>query len=119
MSTTFDVYEHYRRSERLFELRDYTGAAALLERLLAETSLDPSLAGHGVLDARLLLARAYFHAAMLHRAEEAARAVLAEDPTEAYAALLLARTLQRLSRPDEAARAMALATALGAPGTGD
>jgi Flp pilus assembly protein TadD len=66
---------------------------------------------------RLLLARAYYHSAQLGRAETAARAVLADDPTDDYAALLLARTLERSSRKDEAAGALRVATALGAPGT--
>ena len=67
--------------------------------------------------ARLLLARAYYHSAQLRRAEETTRSILRDDPVDAYAALLLARTLERSGRRDEAARALALATALGAPGT--
>lgn len=116
-------YEQYHRAGRQFELKDYYGAARTLETLLMDVASDDSDdsagdgAGHGLTHARLLLARAYYHSAQLGRAETAARAVLAESPTDAYAALLLARTLERAARPDEAREAMRLATALGAPGT--
>ena len=43
------------------------------------------------------------------------RALLADDPTDAYASLLLARTLERGSRHDEARAAFRVAEALGAP----
>jgi Tfp pilus assembly protein PilF len=110
-----ELYDRYRWAQDLFAHRDYRTSARVLEALLAE--LDGLDAGHAVTEARLLLARAYFHSAQLRRAEATARDVLAEDPTEAYAALLLARTLERGSRHAEAARAMSLAAALGAPGT--
>lgn len=110
-------YERFRWAEGQFEDRDYRGAARTLEALLADVERAPENVGHPVTEVRLLLARAYFHSAQLRRAEEAARALLADDPTEAYAAQLLARTLQRASRLDEARQAMKLAAALGAPGT--
>jgi Flp pilus assembly protein TadD len=110
-------YERFRWAEGQFEDRDYRGAARTLEALLADIEREPEQAGHTVTDVRLLLARAYYHSAQLRHAEEAARALLADNPTEAYAALLLARTLQRANRPDEARQAMNLAAALGAPGT--
>ena len=112
-----DLYDRYHRATRQFDLRDYLGAAKTLEALLMDLAADPDGAGHGLTEARLLLARAYYHSAQLGRAEKAARAVLSDDPTEAYAALLLARTLERAARPDEAREALRLATALGAPGT--
>jgi Flp pilus assembly protein TadD len=111
------LYEQYHRADRQFALRDYLGAARTLERLLMDLASDDAGAGHPVTHVRLLLARAYYHSAQLGRAEAAARAVLAEAPTDEYAALLLARTLERASRTDEAREAMRLATALGAPGT--
>ena len=111
--TTTAHFRDYRRATSLFDARDYRGAAQVLERLLAD--LEPSDLGHGTAAARLLLARAYFHSAQLRRAEETARAVLADDPVEPYAALLLARTLERAGRADEATRARALADALNAP----
>ncbi|WP_139984205.1 hypothetical protein [Nocardioides litoris] len=111
-------YDLYHRAERQFELQDYLGAARTIERLLMDCAGDDGEpVGHGLTHARLLLARAYYHSAQLGRAEAAARAVLAEAPTDEYAALLLARTLERASRPEEAAEAMRVATALGAPGT--
>ncbi|MDO9456193.1 hypothetical protein [Nocardioides sp.] len=110
-------YELYHRADRQFDLRDYLGAAKTLETLLTDLAADDEGPGHGTAHARLLLARAYYHSAQLGRAETAARAVLAESPTDAYAALLLARTLERGSRHDGARDALRLATALGAPGT--
>ena len=53
-------------------------------------------------DAPLLLARSYYHSAQLGRAEAAARALVEADPTDVYAVLLLARTLQRRGRHAEA-----------------
>lgn len=118
-----DFYERFREAELLFAVRDYRTAASRLERLLADlaegaegTSEGPGEVLHGVSGARELLARAYYHSAQLGRAEAAARELLAGDPTDAYAALLLARTLQRQSRPDEADRVYRRAAALGAPG---
>ncbi|WP_426247463.1 hypothetical protein [Nocardioides sp. LHG3406-4] len=109
-----NTYESFRRAEDLFAHRDYRGAARVLEELVAEAAYQP--VGHALTDARTLLARAYFHSAQLRRAEEASRALLAEDPTHAYAALLLAFTLRRAGRRDEAERAMTMANALGAQG---
>lgn len=109
-----EYYERFRWAQSLFEHRDYLTAARVLEELLADAA-DGS-AGHGLASARELLARAYFHSGQLGRAEATARALLAEDICDAYAALLLARTLERGSRHEEADRAFALAAALGAPG---
>ncbi len=68
---------------------------------------------HGTSDLRLLLARAYFHSAQLGRAEATLARIIAEAPTDAYAHLLLGRTLQRSGRHEEAARPLALAEVLG------
>jgi predicted Zn-dependent protease len=102
-------YDLFRLAEDQFGEKDYYGAVATLERLLGE-SADT---GHGLAAARELLARAYFHAAMLDKAEAASRALLDEEPDNGYAALLLGRTLQRQSRPEEAERMLARAEALG------
>ena len=102
----------FRWAEDLFAQRDYRGAAKVLEELIVAASAEVDL--HGLADARTLLARSYFHSAQLRRAEETARQLLAADPTDAYAALLLARTLERGNRRDEAAPYRSLATALGA-----
>ncbi len=115
-----DTYERYHRASRQFDLGDYLSAARGLEALLMDVAVedaDNEGPGHGLTHVRLLLARAYDHSAQLGRAEKTARAVLSESPTDAYAALLLARTLERASRKEEAREAMRLAAALGAPGT--
>lgn len=101
----------FRSAEELFARRDYRGAAKALEELIASASEESDL--HGLADARTLLARSYFHSAQLRRAEATARELLTDDPTDAYAALLLARTLERGNRRDEAAPYRSLATALG------
>ncbi|MGA4670955.1 tetratricopeptide repeat protein [Propionibacteriaceae bacterium Y1923] len=108
-----DPYGRFRWAETLFERKQYREAARELQALLAEVSDDLEVR-HGLLDARLLLARAQYHAAHLTRAEETCRAILDDHPTEAYAALLLGRALQRQSRKDEAAAVLARARALGA-----
>jgi hypothetical protein len=108
-------YDRYRWAEDLFAHRDYRGAARVLEALLDEAAERPDDVGHGLAEPRLLLARAYYHSAQLRRAEATVRALLADHPTDAYAALLLARTLERGSRHDEAGAAFRVAEALGAP----
>ncbi|WP_144857008.1 tetratricopeptide repeat protein [Marihabitans asiaticum] len=114
-------YEHYQRAQDYFADEAYLDAARELEELftdLAELSEDDDtstrdVAGHGLSEARLLLARAYYHSAQLGRAERAARDVIAEDPQDAYAHLLLGRTLTRAGRADEARGPLRLAELLG------
>jgi len=112
-----EFYDRYRWAEILFAERDYRTAARELESLLTDIDTTDDKPRHGLGEARLLLARSYYHAALLPKAERVARDLLADDPVDGYAALLLARTLERTSRHDEAQRMMTLATALGAPGT--
>jgi predicted Zn-dependent protease len=64
------------------------------------------------LAARLLLARAYFHSAQLGRAELALRELIARAPTDAYAHLMLRRTLQRQNRHAEAAGPLRIAAVM-------
>jgi Flp pilus assembly protein TadD len=109
------LYDRFRWAQALFELRDYRGAATTLEGVLAEAGD----VRHGLDDARLLLARAYFHSAQLGRAEEVARGILEDEPEHDYAALLLGRTLQRVGRHEEARRYLTRAAVLGAPGLDD
>ncbi|MFV0428269.1 MAG: tetratricopeptide repeat protein [Arachnia sp.] len=78
-----------------FERRDYGAAVGYLCDILEEHP--------GNAEARELLARAYYHRASLPHAEEQLRIILDRDPTDEYATLLLARTLERQSRHDEAA----------------
>lgn len=107
-------YDRYRWAEDLFSHRDYIRAAKVLEELLAEAGERPDDVGHDVAEVRLLLARAFYHSAQLRRAEATVRDLLEDHPTDAYAALLLARTLERGSRHEEARAAFRVAEALGA-----
>ena len=115
---TVETYEEFvhpegttaRRWERAglyFEARDYAEAARILADIVDEVP--------GQVAPRLLLARAYYHSAQLQRAEEQLREVIACDPAEHYAALMLGRTLQRQGRYDEARPWLRMAAAL----TGD
>jgi Flp pilus assembly protein TadD len=87
------------------ELGQWIEAAEVLADLVAD---EPDAA-----NARLLLARAYFHSAQLGRAEAQARTLVEANPADGYAQLLLGRALARQSRHDEAAGPLKLATALG------
>lgn len=98
----------YAHAHGLFDAAEYQAAAALLADLAVEVPDD--------LAVRLLLARAYYHSAQLHRAESVTRTVLDDDPANAYAHLLLGRTLERQSRHDEAAGPLRLAAAMGLVG---
>lgn len=98
---------HYALGERYLEAGDYRGAIRELVDVVDQT---PDEIG-----VRMLLARAYFHAALLAPAEEHLREVLDRDPTESYAHLMLARTLERRSRHDEAVKHRRIVAAL----TGD
>jgi Flp pilus assembly protein TadD len=110
MLERLDTYDAYRWAVDLFEHRDYYRAAEVLQHVV---DADPGASGLG--EVRELLARSYYHSAQTGRAAEAARDLLAHEPTNAYAALLLARSLERRSRRDEADSARRLAVALGAP----
>ncbi len=117
-------------AQGLFERGDHAAAATALAGLVADLeALDrprpadgepilldelPETAPlHGTAELRLLLARAYFHSAQLGRAEAVLVRLVEEEPTDAYAHLLLGRTLQRAGRRAEAARPLALAEILG------
>jgi predicted Zn-dependent protease len=86
--------ERWERAGLLFEAKDYAGAARLLVAVVEQAP--------GQTAPRLLLARAYYHTAQLRRAEEQLREVIARDPVEHYAHLMLGRTLQRQGRHEEA-----------------
>ena len=91
--TTFDRWE---RANARFEARDYIGAAQLLAAVVDEAPEQTA--------SRLLLARAYYHSAQLRRAEEQLRELIERNPVEHYAHVLLARTLERQGRHEEAVR---------------
>ncbi|MCD0447625.1 tetratricopeptide repeat protein [Actinocorallia sp. API 0066] len=93
-ATTGAPADRWERATAFFTAKDYRSAIELLTPLAEEFP--------GQVATRLLLARAYFHSAQLRRAEAELRAVLDLDPTEAYAHLMLGRTLQRQSRDAEA-----------------
>ena len=106
-----DMAERYERARGLFEHGEYQAAAEALAVLVDESLLEPPL--HGTTELRLLLARSYFHSAQLGRAERVTRAVLADVPDDAYANLVLGRTLQRQGRHAEAKPHLAMAELLG------
>jgi Tfp pilus assembly protein PilF len=97
----------YGLGQQYFDERRYRDA---VRELLPVVEATPEDVG-----TRMLLARAYFHAALLKPAEEHLLEVLEREPTEAYAHLMLARTLERQSRHDEAGKHRRIAAAL----TGD
>jgi hypothetical protein len=108
MLARLDAYDAWRWAVDLFDHRDYYAAATVLQHLVDTHPHEAELG-----EARELLARSYYHAALLDRAVDAARDLLDRDPCHAYAALLLTRALQRSSRHDEAAAARRLADVLG------
>jgi predicted Zn-dependent protease len=99
-----DLYERYERAQVFFDARNYATACRLLVDVV---EAEPS---H--LASRELLARAYYHSAALNRAEEQLRIIIERDPTEAYAHLMLGRTLERLGRPAEAAAHLRMASVM-------
>ena len=78
-------HDRWVRAQRLFGDRAYREATVLLKELVS----DPQTVdfGHGLIDVRLLLARALFHSAQLNGALETAEALLVDEPGEAYAHL--------------------------------
>lgn len=101
----------YARAHGLFDAGEFGAAATVLAELAAE--IGGSTTTSDAVAVRLLLARAYYHSAQLRRAEAEVRAVLDADPANAYAHLLLGRTLERLSRHAEARGPLRLAAAMG------
>jgi predicted Zn-dependent protease len=104
MTTSLSVAESYERGQRYFDAHDYISAAEYFADVVDAVPDDVA--------ARLLLARAYYHSAQLTRAEAALREVIARDPSEAYAYLMLGRVLQRQSRHAEAETPLRLAAAM-------
>src|SRR4051794_24032026 len=102
MTTTAPLALRLSFAQGLFDRGEYREAALALAELVEEvegaSSGEPGSADddgvlHGTADLRLLLARAYFHSAQLGRAEMTLHRIVAESPTDAYAHLLLGRTL--------------------------
>ncbi|HYH33547.1 MAG TPA: hypothetical protein VD814_00200 [Nocardioides sp.] len=111
MLERLDAYDAWRWAVDLFANRDYYAAATVLQHLV---DTHPHEADLG--EARELLARSYYHSAQLGPAVDAARDLLERHPAHAYAAVLLARALERSSRSEEAHAARRLSEALGATG---
>lgn len=103
MTTIYD----WEAAVLAFNTRDYAAAIRRLTRLLE--------AQPGNTNAREYLARALYLRASLKPAEEQARIILTDDPTNEYVTLLLARVLERQSRHEEAAGVRRVLVAL----TGD
>lgn len=103
----------YARAHGLFDAGEFGAAASVLAELAAEIGTAQDATTSDAVAVRLLLARAYYHSAQLRRAEAEVRAVLDADPANAYAHLLLGRTLERLSRHAEARGPLRLAAAMG------
>ena len=100
-----DDHARYDRATFLFETKSYGRAADLLEPLVAANPHNAEVT--------LLLAHSYYHSAALGRAESVLRGMLERWPSDAYAHLLLARTLQRAGRAQEGAPHLKIAEAMG------
>lgn len=93
-----------RWAESLLDRRDPLGALVVLE---------PLLDGHADdLNVRRVAARAYFRSAQLARARGMLERLIADAPDDAYARLMLGRTLQRLGKADQAAPHLKMAAAM-------
>lgn len=100
-----DPAERYDQATFAFDAKDYARAALLLEPLVEQ--------GPGQHEVQILLARSYYHSAQLRRAEAVLRVVVERWPDDAYAHLVLARTLQRAGRAQEGRVHLLLAEAMG------
>lgn len=109
MTTT--AYYRYSTAKQLFDGKQYREAAEILSTMLE--GLEGSDVLHPTTDARLLLARSYYHSAQLKRAEDTVRDLLIDSPHEPYAQLLLGRILQRTGRPEAAKGHLKMAKLLG------
>ena len=108
-----DELDRFRYAERLFDGRHYASAASELEGILAACATEDP--GHGLAAAELRPARANHPAPPRTRAETAARAYVEAHPSDGYGVLLLARSIERQGRREEAAPLVARAEALGVP----
>lgn len=103
--TADELYSEYRRAE------DYlaSGRPAYAARIV-EPVVEAAPEHRAALE---LLARAYYESAQLNRAESALRRLVDACPDDGWARHVLARTLERAGRADEAAEHRRVATALG------
>ncbi|MFD6951809.1 disulfide bond formation protein DsbA [Nocardiopsis sp. TSRI0078] len=96
--------ERFRLAESLLRAGDPLGALLLLRPMLGEHAADRNV--------RLLAARAYYRSAQLGRARRTLESLVGEGPDDAYARLLLGRTLQRQGERERAAPHLRLAGAM-------
>lgn len=101
-----DLHSEYLRADLYFAMGQPTRAARILEPVVA------AVPDHEA--ALELLARSYFNAAQLERAEEALVRLIERAPASGWARRALARTLERQNRAAEAAVHHRMADALGA-----
>lgn len=100
-----EQYAEFRRAEQFLALGHPADAARLLEPLVRAAPEHTA--------ALELHARALFASAQLGRAEQALRRLVERSPDDGWAQIALARTLERLGRPDEASVHRRIAVALG------
>jgi predicted Zn-dependent protease len=101
-----DLHSEYLRADLFLAMGQPIEAAKVLEGVLAAEPDNQA--------ALELLARSYFGSAQLTRAEEALARLVELAPANAWARRALARTLERQSRPADAAVHHRVADALGA-----
>jgi predicted Zn-dependent protease len=101
-----DLHSEYLRADLFLAMGQPIEAAKVLEGVLeAEPDNQAALE---------LLARSYFGSAQLNRAETSLARLVELAPANGWARRALARTLERQSRPDDAAVHHRVADALGA-----
>ncbi|NKZ00308.1 DsbA family protein [Nocardiopsis alborubida] len=96
--------ERFRLAESLLDRGDPLGALTLLRPMLDEHAADRNVG--------LLAARAYYRSAQLGRARRVLEELVARSPDDAYARLLLGRTLQRQGEREPAGPHLRLAGAM-------
>ncbi|MEU4039867.1 DsbA family protein [Streptomyces collinus] len=96
--------ERLRLAEALLDKGDPLGCLTLLGVLMAQHPEERTV--------RMLAARAHYHSAQLSRARRGLESLVAENPDDAYARLLLGRTLERQGEEEEAAPHLRIAAAM-------
>jgi predicted Zn-dependent protease len=105
-SFEIDLHSEFLRADLFLAMGQPTEAARILARLVeAEPANEAALE---------MLARAYFGSAQLAKSEDALTRLVEIAPANGWARRALARTLERQSRPDDAAVHHRVADALGA-----
>jgi len=103
--TQLDLHAEFQRADFNLAMSRPAEAARILERVV-----EAEPANQAALE---LLARAYFGAAQLGRAEDVLVRLVGLAPANGWARRALARTLERQSRSDDAAVHHRVADALG------